>query len=168
MADAFELLGLPARFDLEQSEIRRAHMTRVASVHPDASGGGEQEAAALNEARRVLESAERRANLLLERLGGPGSDDHTLPDGFLMEIMETRERIEAALASGDPDARAACETEADERRRAHIERVGGLFEFGDDPGTLAAIRVELNAWRYAERLIEQLDPDYDPGRADFG
>ena len=30
------------------------------------------------------------------------------------------------------------------------------------------IRESLNAWRYIERLIEQLDPDYSPAEADFG
>ena len=49
--------------------------------------------------------------------------------------------------------------------------VNRLFDaLGERPDApaLAAIRRELNAWRYIERLIEQLDPDYDPARADFG
>ena len=33
---------------------------------------------------------------------------------------------------------------------------------------LSQVRRELNAWRYTERLIEQLDPGYEPGRADAG
>ena len=33
--------------------------------------------------------------------------------------------------------------------------------------SLAEIRIRLNAWRYIERLIEQLDPGYDPDVADF-
>lgn len=168
--DPFDLLGLEARFDLEDDEIRRAYLARTAAAHPDSSDrsdDAEHDSAALNEARRTLEDDERRANALLARLGGPGADDRSLPEGFLMEIMETRERIESALESGDADARAACEAEAEERRRGHMARVGELFSKGADPETLAAIRTELNAWRYAERLIEQLDPDYDPGRADF-
>jgi len=36
-----------------------------------------------------------------------------------------------------------------------------------DPALLGEIRTQLNAWRYIERLIEQLDPQYDPNRADF-
>ena len=35
------------------------------------------------------------------------------------------------------------------------------------PEALREVRTRLNAWRYIERLIEQLDPDYDPARADF-
>ena len=35
----------------------------------------------------------------------------------------------------------------------------------DDGAALGAIRVELNAWRYIERLLEQLDPG---AGAEFG
>ncbi|MFU8828329.1 MAG: hypothetical protein ACNA8P_02740 [Phycisphaerales bacterium] len=31
-----------------------------------------------------------------------------------------------------------------------------------------AIRESLNAWRYIERLIEQLDPAYSAGVGEFG
>ena len=47
---------------------------------------------------------------------------------------------------------------------------GRLFERFDETNeqaVLSEIRTQLNAWRYIERLIEQLDPDYDPNRADF-
>ena len=32
-----------------------------------------------------------------------------------------------------------------------------------DAETLAGIRVQLNAWRYIERMIEQLDPAHELG-----
>ena len=166
MADAFDALGLEPQMDLSDETIRRAYLTRAAAAHPDA-GGNETESAALNDARGILADPEKRANELLARLGGPGPDDKTLPGGFLMEILEVRERIEAAIATGDPEQRALCEREAEDRRRTHRERVTDLFDQSGDAETLKAVRVELNAWRYAERLIEQLDPDYDPARADF-
>jgi hypothetical protein len=40
---------------------------------------------------------------------------------------------------------------------AYAGKVTRLFERQGDAGALVAIRRELNAWRYIERLIEQLD-----------
>ncbi|QYK48072.1 MAG: hypothetical protein KF838_14935 [Phycisphaeraceae bacterium] len=186
MPDPFDILGLPPRFDLDAQAIRRAHLARVASIHPDSqprqneSGSDHQiqtedeisrSAAALNAAKRTLEDPERRANVLLKRLGGATKEeDRSLPDGFLPAIMELREGVESALASKDPVQRRAVEADAASRRDASIARVTDLFRTAvlePSTETLRRIRVELNAWRYIERLIEQLDPAYDPSVADF-
>lgn len=167
-ADPFDTLGLEARFDLSRAEIERAYLSRVASAHPDRGNDVPSTAADLNKARQTLLDAERRAGALLARLGGPSSSaDTSLPDGFLMEIMEVRTAIEESLAG---EAGEDWEAWADERRAGHIARIGAMFEraLAGDSGVLSEIRRELNAWRYIERLIEQLDPGYDPSRADFG
>ena len=97
-------------------------------------------------------------------LGGPGqSDDKSLPDGFLMEILDVRSELEAAMQSGDATRKAEVRKWADEQRSQYRDRAASLFaQAGDSPEkeTLTAIRHELNAWRYIERLIEQLEPDY--------
>jgi molecular chaperone HscB len=170
-ADPFALLGLPRRFDLTDAQIEKAFLARLAGVHPDLAGDeAGADAAALTGARAVLADPERRAGTLLALLGGPGpAVDRSLPDGFLMEIMELRERVESDLADAGPreEARDRWTRFAGDRRQAHIDRVARLFADappGGPPGgeTLAEIRLELNAWRYTERLIEQLDPGYDP------
>lgn len=172
--DPFEVLGLPPKFDLDAAAVQRAYLAKAAGIHPDLAFGAEDadiQSAAINRAKAILADGERRANALLERLGGPGkSVDKSLPAGFLMDIMETREAIEAALATKDPGEREKWEAWAQGQREKYAERVGRLFDgLGDsrDPKTLRAIRQELNAWRYIERLIEQLDPQYDPARQDF-
>jgi molecular chaperone HscB len=171
--DPFEVLGLAPRYDLDASAIQRAYLARAAAVHPDLVADDEAQggAAVLNKAKAMLVDPERRANALLTRLGGPGkSEDKSLPAGFLMSIMETREAVEEALASKDPAQRGRWEAWAQEQRGEYERRVVSLFAgVGDsrDPATLRAIRQELNAWRYIERLIEQLDPDYDPASRDF-
>lgn len=178
MADAFDLLNLPPSFDIDPSRLQRAYLARAAQIHPDIAGGGgnDEEAARrsalLNEAKRTLENPERRADALLLRLGGPSREqERSLPEGFLMEIMETRMAIEEAIASGDPAERRKWEAWAEARRGEYIARVTELFNAlpppPPPPEALRGIRTELNAWRYIERLIEQLDPDYDPNRADF-
>jgi molecular chaperone HscB len=175
MSDPFDILGLPAAFALDGAEIDRAYLARSAALHPDLAAGDAEaprKMAALNQAKRALEDPERRANVLLARLGGPAKEaDRSLPPGFLMDMMETREAIEAAVRSGDPSQRRQWEGWAEDRRREAIMEVGSMFGgLGTPPAAegLRAIRTRLNAWRYIERLIEQLDPDYDPARADFG
>lgn len=171
--DPFDVLGLPARFDLSPAEIRRAWLERAAAAHPDhadsADASAERGSAALNEARKTLDDPERRAAALLARLGGASTEhDRSLPPGLLMEFLERKELVDEARSSGAPlDEH---EGWAEERRTRHLERVSALFrDSGENPKpeTLRALRLELNAWRYVERFIEQLDPDYDPARADF-
>lgn len=176
VSDPFDLLGLPAAFDLTSEQVERGYLRRVAALHPDLAGdGGETLAgsAELNQARDVLRDAERRAEALLRRLGGPDkSSDKALPDGFLMDILETREAIEEAVGRGaarDPAEMERWRGWARERRGEYLAAVSALFrEAGGakGDGTLRAIRRELNAWRYIERLIEQLDPEYDPAKSD--
>lgn len=172
MGDAFDTLGLPARFDLDPARIQRAFLQRTAGLHPDHGARPEDEAASasLNAARAVLDDPEQRAGALLSRLGGPSKEqDRSLPDGFLMEMMEVRERIEAERK--DPDARERWEDWGESRRRGHMERVKNLFAQatgpeggpplpqGPEASVLKAIRRELNAWRYIERMLEQLGED---------
>lgn len=165
------MLGLEPTFALDAATIRRAYLARVAAIHPDSTTSDEdggRSSAALHDAKATLEDPERRAAALLARLGGPSKEqDKSLPPGFLIQTMEMRERIESALASGDADARSAIERDAAARRAAHIARTAELFlaaRASPSVQSLRAIRVELNAWRYIERLIEQLDPTYDPAR----
>jgi curved DNA-binding protein CbpA len=141
--DPFDRLGLAPRFDLEVSEIDRAWILRAADCHPDRAGDpvaaaeAGRRSAALNEARAALRDPERRADLLLSRLGGPSAaEEKSLPPAFLTEMMELRERVE----------------EAD-----RIERVRELFvEVAEDSDRLREIRLELNVWRYHERLLAEL------------
>jgi len=177
--DPFDVLNLAPRFDLRSADVERAYLAAVGGAHPDAGGGGggapmgssAADAAEINDARRILVDPERRAEALLARLGGPGKDaDRSLPDCFLMEVMELRQQIEADLEAEGSGARARWEAWAQEQREERIASVGALFAgLGDppDPAQLGAIRTELNAWRYLERLIEQLDPEYDPSASDF-
>jgi len=169
----FLMLGLETRFFLDSPTIERAYLTRLALVHPDSGGDGsgdEIDSAMLNRARSILLDHEKRAIALLDVLGGPNASTcKELPDGFLLEMMSRRQEIEEQIAGGY-EARARWERWARDERAVYCDQVGTLFEgLGDEPTDeqLVEIRVVLNAWRYIERLIEQLDPDYDPASADF-
>jgi molecular chaperone HscB len=164
--DPFSLLGLPRRYDLDRSVIDAAYLRAVSALHPDriadpverAEAAGR--AAEVNDARALLVDDEQRANALLGLLGGPGrEEDKSLPDGFLMEIMEVRQELEAAIASADDAERERFERWADDERvryRAEVTERFAAAASDPDPAVLAAIRTRLNAWRYIERMIESL------------
>lgn len=170
--DPFRSLGIPRGFNIDPAAVDRAYLTRAAMAHPDVSGLDADEAARvqseLNEARAILLHAERRANVLLSLLNGPGKEhDKSLPAGFLAQMMETREAIEAAMA--DASERTHWVQWAEQQREHYRTLVSPLFAraLAGDASVLASIRRELNAWRYIERLVEQLEPGYDPSKADF-
>lgn len=160
--DPFDLLNLPPTFDLDAAALHRAWLSASARLHPDRAGPGTSEMeeaqrlsvlAAMNRAKAVLSDPIQRAEALLTRLGGPlKEDDKSLPEGFLMEMLEVREQLDEATASGHPEEISKWEAWAGDRRRDAIERVTRLFE----SNALTDIRRELNAWRYIERMIEQL------------
>lgn len=175
MPDAFDQLGLPPRFDLTAAQVRAAYLARATAVHPDHAGGGasgaalpgalDGDSARLNHARATLADPEQRAEALLARLGGPAKEtDRSLPDGFLMEMMDVREQLDASVSARDSAGVSRWLAWADERRARHVACVGELF-FGAmgggttqaDRSVLVALRRELNAWRYIERMIEQID-----------
>ena len=161
--DPFDVLALPARFDLEPPVIEQAYLARVALNHPDLVSGDSDSvtsAAALNDARQTLLDPELRARALLLSLGFTDTSD-ALPDGFLMEIMDVRMQLEEATQSKNPEAIAKLRQWADDERRSYTSKVGELFaqlESADEPeraDTVSALRTTLNAWRYIERMIEQ-------------
>lgn len=174
--DPFELLGLAPSFDIDAATLGTAYLALVARLHPDIAQGdaeASRRSAAANRARSVLEDPELRAGALLKRLGGPSKEaDRSLPPGFLADILELREEIEAAQTSGDPLQVEKWRVWAATRRTEYVRQIADLFRrcntAAPDPAPLLKeVRMELNAWRYVERLIEQLEPGYDPAHADF-
>lgn len=173
--DPFAVLGLARRFDLAHAEVQRAFLARSSQLHPDVAGDEAdalEAAAELNRARQVLENSESRADALLRLLGGPTREqERSLPERFLQEMMEIREAMQSETAAGDPAARQKWTEWARERRRGHEQRVGQMFaellarvSNGGTPtpapapnaAALRAVRTELNAWRYIERMMEQV------------
>lgn len=172
-SDPFDLLGITPDFPVDEVRLRQAWLKVTATNHPDRADDPEaaqRTLSAANQAFRTLSDPEKAANALLTRLGGASPDQaRALPDGFLMEMLEIRDELEEAKGSKDPGKIAKLEAWADEQRGMWIQRVTEHFAAhreADDRRD--AIRESLNAWRYIERLIEQLDPEYSPAEADFG
>ena len=161
-SDPFALLGLEPRFDLDATSIDAAWMRRVRAAHPDRAGGGEEHseaarsAAALNEARTILRDPLRRGESLLSRRGAGPADPSALPQAFLHEMFEWRERLEEALGEGDAEALAELAREAHARRGETLERLATLFAEPKHAEVATAIRLELNVLRYFDRLEDEL------------
>ena len=166
--DPFALLGLPRRFASDAAQLQAAWLRKSAALHPDRIADPMQQsdaarnAARINDARNVLHDDEQRANVLLKLLGGPAKEqDKSLPDGFLMDILDVRQQMEEAQASGDDEELRKFEAWADEQRSQYISQLTPLFDAAassPEPGLLGEIRQLLNAWRYIERMREQVRP----------
>lgn len=167
MPNPFDLLGLRCTFDLDLNTLQAAYRSRAAALHPDRftdplqQAEAQLNAAALNDARAVLADDEQRANLVLALLGGPTKEqDRSLPDGFLADMMTIREEMDDALARNDADDRRRLEQWTRDRRQQHVGSVRSMLALAAgepaDARRLAAIRQELNAWRYIERMQEHL------------
>ena len=168
MSDHFERLGLPRRFSVDLATIEREYLARSRQSHPDFHQLGTaaeqhaslQSSAGLNEAYLTLKDPYRRAEYLLQLLGGPTVQaEKNLDQAFLMEMMEQRERIEDARAANNTPELSAIETELHARQTAQLNQVAELFAQPATPQTLVTIRRSLNAIKTIESLLRDLNPD---------
>src|SRR5437868_8503577 len=108
MTDHFDRLGLPRRFALDPAILERHYLARSRVVHPDYHTGASaadlaaslELSAAVNEAYNTLKDPFTRADYLLALEGGPtAAQQKQLPQAFLAEMLELRERVEEARAA---------------------------------------------------------------------
>ncbi len=168
MPNVFEILGLEPSFDIDREQLEERFLDLTAANHPDRftdpleQADAADRAAAITGAYRTLSDDESRANALLALLGGPSAEeDKSLPPDLLMEMMEVREALEAATAAGDAAELNRLRQWATDERAARLETIERLFgevQASTPPPreTLEAIRLELNAMRYVERMLEQM------------
>jgi len=154
LSDAFAALGIEPRYGISPRDLRAAWMRRAAIAHPDAAGAV-AESARVNDAMRILSDPIQRAQALLELRGLRLSEARALPQAFLLEMMELRERADDA--AGDSEAIAALRAEAVERRDAAIARIGAAFaEMEAGAASIAVIEESILAVRAFDRMLEQL------------
>ena len=169
MPDPFDTLGLPPRYDLDPADLHARFIHASAGTHPDRytdpveQSQAAERAAEVNHAYAVLSDPERRADALLTRMGGPAKDeDKSLPPDLLMDMMEVREQLEEAIAQENHVELDKLRTWAHGQRDAHLKTIADLFaDPNHAPDTLPAdiakaIRLELNALRYIQRMLDQM------------
>lgn len=132
-------------------------LQKAALHHPDAVGVGAESTCA-NDAFRQLSDPLQRAEVMLRHTGAPSVDERALPPGFLLEIMELRERADEA--HGDHAATSGLVAEATDRRQVALEAIASVFRAARGRPMEAAealeIRTQLNVVRSFDRMLEQL------------
>jgi molecular chaperone HscB len=165
MPDPFKTLGLPQRYDLDQADLHARFIQASAATHPDRYTDPVQQAQAaersaeVNHAYAVLSDPQRRADVLLALLGGPTKEeDKSLPPDLLMDMMETREQLEEAIAQDNHAELNKLRGWANDQRDVHLKKIQALFADNDAlaPGDAKAIRLELNTLRYIQRMLDQM------------
>ncbi|HEY1555778.1 MAG TPA: Fe-S protein assembly co-chaperone HscB [Kofleriaceae bacterium] len=164
-SNAFELLGLPAQFDLDPGVIERAFFDKSKDLHADrfaSAPAAERVAAlsrsrALNDAYQVVKKPIARAEYLLARAGVTIGDNERVEPELLMEVLELREELAAAKAAGNTAMIESLRAQMATRREAAVRSLTELFERAD----LAAIKKQLILLRYLERYLDECDAALD-------
>lgn len=161
--DAFGLLGLVPRFDIEAAELERAFFDKSKALHPDrfATAPAAERVAALgrsravNDAYQLLRREASRAEYLLAREGVVIGDNERIDPVLVMDLLEEREVLAEARQAGNTDELTRLENAMLERRRAALAAVRAGFAV--EPHDLAAIKQQLILLRYIERYIEECE-----------
>ncbi len=168
----FEVLGFAPAFDVDRAEIERRVRRFGRLTHPDfyatrdaqARARAEANTAALNSARELLLDDHARADWLLRERGGPDEGSvRQMPQAFLAEVLEWNELLEEARRPPLDDRLrrrvVSLENELAERRLELIARLRKLLQPLPERGSprLADVRMELNALRYLDRTLAEVE-----------
>lgn len=163
--DPFELFEIDKRFEIDTEQLRKRFLSASAQSHPDRFTDPLDQAEAvermsrLTDAFRVLTDPESRAHALLRMSGLEAEGDkNKLPPELLMEVMEVREELEAATEASNRAELDRLRSWASERRGQHLAKLAALFDQTLDASKAEQVRLELNALRYMQRMLEQM-PD---------
>lgn len=166
--DHFERLGLERRWDLRRDDVESAYLDRSRQVHPDRFSGADDETrrraldhtSLLNEAHEVLRSPLRRAEYLV-KLGGidldssePGRGAPHPDQAFLMDMIERRERLEAAR--GDASALDALRDATEDEREREFDAAVDALAASEGKASVEVAARHLVTVRYLDRFLEEL------------
>lgn len=173
--NAFEIFGLPVRFKLDVSQLRKGFLSLSAQTHPDRNSElmaseADRRTSELNAAYEILRNPDKRLEHILELSGtlGPASEREKspiqLPPNFLIETMEINE---AFMEADTEQARAAVSAEIQAIVAALDAEREALTAQGDEEGyltedseTIAQIKTKLlevyAKRKYALRLQSQV------------
>jgi molecular chaperone HscB len=168
----FEILGLKVGFSIDAKLLQQRFIELSAANHPDRfvdpldQADAADRASVINQARQILADPMKRAQALLDMLDPQPTqaDQNALPPGFLMEVMEVREAIQEAQEAADAAGLAKVRDQAVSEQQERLSRLGALLDAAaSGPADtaqskrLADARLELNALRYIDRMIQGID-----------
>jgi|GEM_PF-1761643 len=162
--DPFKAMGIAPRFALDEQDLRKRFLAASAQMHPDRFPDPLEQAEAveqmsqLTDAYRVLCDPESRARAMIELSGLESvGDKDKLPPDLLMEVMEVREELESAIENNSRGELDRLRQWASDQRAHYLAQLGRILDSGPlDPSKASQARLELNALRYMQRMLEQM------------
>lgn len=165
------LLGLEPCWRVDAGELQKRLVRLSRLMHPDFFAAAPQAArdlagrnsARLNDAYATLLDPARRTEWILADRGAPSAQaERTMPQSFLMQVLEWNESLDAARETQGAARTSALQsllTELSPQREALLVRLGSLLEPLPAPGSpaLLAARRELNALAYLDRALAQIE-----------
>lgn len=164
----FELFGLAPAFALEAEALERSYREIQSRVHPDrfAHAGAAERRASLqwttrvNEAYRTLKNPVQRAKHILDLHGVDvafETDTH-MPADFLMQQLELREELEAAVHKKDFSRLDGLREGLKLQQRALQRQIGEAIDSRKDyPGAAQLVRKLM----FLDRLDAEIDAAYE-------
>lgn len=164
----FELFGLAPAFAIDLERLEKAYREIQSRVHPDrfAHAGDAERRASLqwttrvNEAYRALKSPVQRASHILALRGVDVAfeTNTAMPQEFLMQQMELREALEAAVAEKSHDQLTKLQADLQQDKQSLEARLAErIDQHGDYLGAAGLVR-EL---QFLEKLEAEIDAAYE-------
>jgi molecular chaperone HscB len=168
--DFFQLLGIPARFQIEAALLDEHYRALQSQVHPDKFAHlteaeqrlAMQWATRVNEAYQTLRSPLNRGRYLL-KLRGVDTQEETntsMPVDFLMEQMERREAVEEATRRSDTDALDALQRRLQSDTRSLQQQLALQLDDENHYNSAAAAGT-VRKLRFMEKLAEEIAAAFD-------
>lgn len=125
----FELYDIPESFEIDQAVLKRKFLELSKKYHPDfhtLNDEGEQEDALKmsvlnNEAYKTLKNKELLTAYILELNGITLGDNDSIPQDFLMEMMDINERLMDIQMDPNPEAVSAIKEEINQINKSLLE-----------------------------------------------
>lgn len=157
------MLGLVPKFDLDASLLKKAYYKASRSTHPDHHGVDDDEvvlqSSRVNLAYKTLRTIDSRIKYILEEEGLITEEKQlTVPQDFLMEMMEVNETLMELEMDPDDDVLQKAETQID-RIHDEITQSAQPAMAAYDAGDRSQLDDVLNYYlrlKYLSRIREKL------------
>jgi molecular chaperone HscB len=168
----FAIFGFEPSDEIDARELHKRLLRFSRLTHPDYFAAeraevralAERNTARINEAHDILADDARRADWLVQSLGGPSeNDERQMPKEFLLEVLEWNEVLEAAKSAGPGSTAMSQLDELEQELRAEravtIDSIRAKLTPLPDPRapSLREIRRDLNAVRYLDRALGDIE-----------
>lgn len=147
----FQFYGLEEKFEIDTVELRKLYLEKSKEFHPDFYGdNAEAQNTAIaissynNLAYKILNNDINRAQYLLDTINNREDNKATLPQSFLMEMMELNESIDEM----DETKKPAIRKEIESLKQSTLENIKSAAIVKDWENC----RIAVLKWKYLERL----------------